>query len=160
MLEPHFDAVRDSFVLYSPVAGKRLSKLAHTKLLVRPEVHDTPRHFARCRDDGMLIEVAPQAVDLPLNKLAAVLAHEFGHAADFAYPACWLPTDSGMRWIGEDNDQIGNRWRRLWAQRSGSQIERSADAIAEVVVGRPIRYSGSCLVQTFGRGVTRPSDLV
>jgi hypothetical protein len=163
ILEPHFDAVKDTFVEFEPQPGANLSRLRKTRLVVDPTVHDTPRHYARCRDDGFLIEVAPEAVELPLERLVAILAHEFGHASDFAYPGCWvIPQRRGekAKWIGDDNSKAARFWReRLWHERDSHQVELGADAIAYAVTGRKIHYCGPCMVQCFNGGKLRPREL-
>lgn len=161
VLEPHFDAVRDTFVEYAPESGQSLSKLKRTRMIVDPSVHDTPRHFARCRTDGLLIQIAPEAADLPLEKLVAVLVHEFGHAADFAYPGNWItPERAGAEaiWIGDRSDKPARKWRRLWVDRPDDQVEWAADAIAETVTGLKVTYCGPCMVQCFS-GIERPARL-
>ena len=106
-LAPHFDATKDAFVSFEPepedLPGMCLDKLQRTRMVVDPSVRDTERHFARCRDDGLLIELAPECVELPFEQLVAVLAHEMGHAADFAYPGCWVNPGGAKGeavWIG------------------------------------------------------------
>jgi hypothetical protein len=179
VIEPHFDAVRDVYAGFEPEPGKRLTTLKRTRFVVEPGVHDSERHYAMCRDDGLLIKVAPEAAQLDLETLTAVLAHEFGHAADFAYPGRWVPS-RGKRaiWIGEGGcwhyDQHGNaewrpqkgndgrrvrKWQSLWHERDDDQVEWSADSIAYTVTGLKIQYCGPCLLQCFGAGAARPAGL-
>lgn len=164
VLEPHFDAVRDIFVEYELEPGVRLDKLKRTRFVVDPTVHDSERHYAMCRDDGSLIRIAPEAAELPLENLIAVLSHEFGHAADFTYPAKWVTPLRGAEqaqatWIGDRDDKPARKWRRLWAERSDDQVEWAADAIASTVTGIQIRYCGACMLQCFSGEQTRPEGL-
>jgi hypothetical protein len=161
ILLPCFDAVRDIFSEYQPRHGPQLEKLSKTRLLVDDSVRDSPRHYAACRADGMQIIVAPQAADLPLATLAAILGHEFGHAADFAYPAHWR-MQSGRYEAAVWKPPRGNRAPdkvRLWADRSDDQVEWSADAIAYAVIGQRVEYCGPCMVQCFDGGRSRPRGL-
>jgi len=163
VLEPHFDAVRDVFAGYCPEPGAQLDLVKRTKMLVDPTVHDTYRHFACCRDDDLLIELAPEAADLPLENLVAILAHEVGHAVDFLYPGMWAPP-SGRGgpaiWIGDEDSKPARIWRgRLWHERSTDQVEQAADAIGQAVTGRRISYCGPCMIQCFSGGRSRPRDL-
>lgn len=157
ILEPHFAAVRDTFASYSPDGGSTvLSRLRKTELLVSPIIRTSDRHYAACRDDGKLIMLVPQSVDdLDLDSLVAILAHEFGHAADHAYEGEWMllhPGEEKQRaiWIGGMNDERANRWRKsLWRARGRDEVERTADAIAEAVTGQRILYCGGCTLQCF-----------
>lgn len=160
VLEPHFHAVRDVFVDFECEPGKKLSRLKRTRLVVDPSVHDSPRHYAAARDDGTLIKLAPQAVELELENLVAILVHEFGHAADFAYPAQWVMVNRSEPavWIGDRDDKPARAWRRIWAQRNDDQVEWAADAIGEAVTGLPVRYCGPCMIQCFS-GRPRPRGL-
>lgn len=180
VLEPHFDAVRDVFVEFEPEPGVKLDALRQTRFVVDPDAHDSPRHFARCRDDGKLIKFAPEAAQLDLETLTAITAHEFGHAADFAYPGRWVATrDKKARWIGEGGswhyDRQGNaewrpergnqgklvrRYQQLWHERGDDQIEWSADSIAFAVTGIQVYYCGPCMLQCFdAAGAARPGGL-
>jgi hypothetical protein len=179
VLEPHFDAVKDTFVEFEPEPGESLSTLRRTRFVVDSSVHDTPRHFAKCRDDGLLIKLAPQSVTLDLETLTAILVHEFGHAADFAYPARWVSAKGHpAAWVGEGGswhyDSQGNarwredrgdeakrirRWQQLWHERSDDQVEWSADSIALAVTGLRVSYCGPCMLQCFEGGQGRPKGL-
>jgi hypothetical protein len=156
ILQPHFDAVRDEFVRFSPEKGVTLDRLKKTKIIVDPSIHDKPRHFAACRDDGLEIRCAPGiVVEVPVEQMVAVLAHEFGHAADMIYPGQWVVLGPGKKhqkavWIGESDDRNAVYWReRLWHERSRDEIEWTADAIAELVTGRLVHYCGDCVLQCF-----------
>lgn len=159
VIEPHFDAVRDEYALFRPEGASRLSKVQGTKLRIEPSVHDSDRHFAKCRDDGLLILVAPEAAGLDPATLVAVLCHEFGHAADFLYPARWkCKRGAPAIWVGKERAHRGQALR-LWAQRSADELEWSADAIARAVTGLEISYCGPCMVQCFAGGIERPAGL-
>ena len=188
ILQPHYDAVRDAYVAYSPAHGmKGMSRLKKTKYIVDSKLHDTPRHFAACRDDGMQMIFAPELAELPIENLVAILAHEFGHASDFAYPGCWAwPVEKAgvTEWVGEDQKGRARAWRamkrswggsidvmlepqeseavawmRAWEKRNRDQIEWAADAIAMEVTGHRLGYCGACMVQTFDRCIERPAGL-
>lgn len=159
IIEPHYDAVRDEYVEHVLPDGTRLERLKKTRLLVDASVRDSPRHYAACRDDGLLIVIAPQAADLALESLVALLCHEFGHAADFLYPSRWACTrNRPAEWLAESARKM-TRHRRNWADRTDDQIEWDADAIARAVTGRAIQYCGPCRVQCFAGGVARPAGL-
>jgi len=159
ILEPHFDAVRDVFADYEPEPGHALVKLNGTKLLVDSAVRDSQRHFAACRDDGLLIVLAPQAAYLDHNTLVPLICHEFGHAADFLYPARWeLRRNRPAIWVPEGAPKMAKR-RNAWNARNDDSVEWAADSIAQAVVGRPIQYCGPCMLQCFSGGQPRPSNL-
>lgn len=156
ILQPHFDAVRDEFIRYSPSPGVTLDRLRKTHLLVDEGVHNKPRHFAACRDDGLQILCAPKiVVAVDVEQMVAILAHEFGHASDMAYPGQWVVVRPGTGhqkaiWIGDSTDRHAVQWReRLWHERTRDVIEWTADAIAELVTGRTIHYCGDCVLQCF-----------
>lgn len=162
ILEPHYDAVRDAFVEYEAEPGIQLDRLRRTRMVVDPSVHDNHRHYAMCREDGLLIKVAPESVELPWEDFVAVIVHEFGHAADFAYPGCWIPDlseDGGAVWIGGRRDKPARAWRRLWNVRGNDQVEMAADSIAYTVTGKRVRYCGPCMIQCFSGGQPRPEGL-
>jgi hypothetical protein len=141
-------------------------------VVVAAGVHDSDRHYARCYDHGMLIEIAPECIDLPLESFVPIVIHEFGHAADYAYPGCWVAPEGGRGeaiWIPrhEQDSRAARRWRSLWHERNETQapwavtqIEWTADAIARAVTGRDIAYCGPCMLQCFSsRGRRRPEEL-
>ncbi len=161
IITPYFDAVRDSFVWFSPEPGVSLSKLSKTGFLIEPAIHDSERHFAACRDDGGLIVFAPGIVDLSEENVIAMIAHEFGHAADFAYPGSWVTSEDPTKpaiWIGSRNDKQAMRWRKFWMGRNKDQQEMAADSIVKTVTGRTIGYCGSLQIQCF-TGIPRPAGL-
>lgn len=159
VLEPHFDVVRDKYATYEPTPGQDLSKVRRTRLLVDADIRDSDRHYAGCRDDGLLIVVAPAAAKLPFEQLVAILCHEFGHAADFLYPARFLARrHAPAQWVPTATRKMG-RIRRLWSERNDDQVEWAADSIAYAVTGCPIEYCGCRMIQCFDGGVERPEGL-
>lgn len=156
VIEPHFEAVRDVFLGWE---RGQLAKLGRVKLAVSPDVRDSARHFAACRDDGLLIELAPQAANLPVETLTAIIAHEFGHAADFAFPAQWRVARSGeAEWSHDVAGKGSARLLKQWAARDDDRVETDADAIARAVTGKSIGYCGPCKLQCFS-GAPRPKGL-
>ena len=155
ILEPYFTAVQEAFV----EAG--LAKCRRTKLRVESWVHDSPRHFAGCKATGLTIVVAPEMVELPEETVAAIMAHELGHAADFLYPGEFVLGRGGaIRRSAEDmSSSSWAKWMRDWDGRDDHTVELVADAIAERVLGRTIGYAGPCLLQTFDKGIPRPESL-
>lgn len=142
-----------------------LTKLRKVDLVVDGSVRDSGRHYAACREDGRVILVSPAMADLPHDSVAAIFAHEFGHAADFSYPARFLVADGELvQRSGTSAAGIDDRWAynqsKQWVERPDDAVELTADLIAEWVTGRQIRYSGSRCVQTYGAGVSpRPEGL-
>ncbi len=164
VLEPHFEAVRDVFSSYEVEPHIKMEKIHSVKMIIDPAIRDVERHHAACRDDGSMILFSPQAAFLNLETLVAIIAHEFGHAADHLYPGCWLITKNGRgeneaTWIGDCDSKYHRKYRNLWHQRNRDQIEWSADAIASKVVGKRITYCGPCLLQCFSGGIERPEGL-
>lgn len=162
VIEPYFDAVRDAFIEYVPEPGATLRKLKGTRFIISDEVHDTPRHYAMCREDGLLILMAPEMAQLPWKRVVAITTHEMGHAADFLYPAQWVTPPRGLgdaTWIGDRDDKAARQWRNLWHGRSDDQVEWAADSIAKTVTGKTIKYAGPCMIQTFNVGRVRPPGL-
>jgi len=188
ILEPHFDAVRDEFLAFVPRgASEPLSRIAEVRFVIDEAMHDTERHYAATRTDGTLMLYAPQIVDLPLETLVAIIAHEFGHAVDHLYPGAWTwPFDSAgiCHWVGEstsskakawrasfgrrraesrsarDDEEPAANWMRAWEDRPDDSVEWAADGICEAITGKRPRYCGRCLLQSFARcGVERPAGL-
>lgn len=161
---PHFHAVQDVFMEHEVEPGFRLKLLAKIKFVVDKKIHNTPRHFAATREDGLLMLFAPGIVDLPVEALVAIITHEFGHAVDFLYPARWISSPDGpaeASWIREEDllTKQFNKWKKLWRDRSRDQIEWTADGIAAAVTGQKITYCGDCMIQCFGGGIERPEGL-
>ena len=186
VLQPHFDAVRDEFAAFEVAPGVPLGRLRRVRYVITSEARSSERHFAATLDTGMSMIFAPQIVDLPVETLVAILAHEFGHAADFAYPACWTwPKNApgAAMWVGEsdharaaawrftfgkagaksrsggDDKAPSENWAFAWHRRNRDQIEWAADAIATAVTGQAIGYCGPCMLQCFHGGMARPAGL-
>lgn len=164
VLEPFFKETRALFV------EEGLVRCRQATLEIDSSIRDSPRHFAACSEDGKSIVLAPELADRSVDEVAAIVAHELGHAADFLYPGRFFVADDELvqRWDGawerrhriEDERAAYNR-RIQWERRSADHVERAADLIAEQVTGRVIRYAGPCLLQTYGPGVTpRPEGLL
>lgn len=157
ILEPYFIAMQERFV----EAG--LTETKRVRLYVARAMHDSPRHFAGARDDGTVIMLAPEMVELPEPTTAAIIAHEFGHATDFLYPGEFIlgenRTAVRRQRNGLENDDRWITWLKDWEKRDDDVVEYTADAIAEAVTGRHIGYTGPCKLQTFDRGNARPQGL-
>ncbi|HTM53245.1 MAG TPA: hypothetical protein VL175_04425 [Pirellulales bacterium] len=154
IVEPYFIAVREQFL----EAG--LDRLQRLHLRPSWDMHDSPRHFAGCRDDGSEILVAPELAELSVETVCAILAHECGHAADFCYPGEFILRGSRLERYGDD-ERESKHWRHIlrgWKQRDDDAVELTADAIAETVLGIAIGYRGPCLLQSFS-GPRRPLGL-
>lgn len=161
---PHFRAVQDIFSVFRPEPKTTLKRLEKTKFVIDPEIHNTKRHFAATRDDGLLMLFAPEIVNLPTETLVAILSHEFGHAADFIYPSRWYTPSGGptlATWIAEEgvDGRSFRIWSRLWEKRNRDQVEWAADGIVEAVTGHKLTYCGDCMLQCFGGGEERPAGL-
>jgi len=155
ILEPFF---REALELFAEAGYDRVLR---TRLGVSGQMHDSPRHFAGCREDGQLVLVAPEMVELPVPTVVAIMAHEVGHACDFSYPGRFSLTEDGIREFDLDQASETQRIRRLraWQARDHHDIELTADRLAESVYGAPIGYSGPCMLQTFRGGELRPERL-
>jgi len=157
ILEPYFLVVRERFV----EAGYALGRI---RLKCRSWMHDSPRHFAGCLEDGSEIVVAPELAELGYDTVCAIFAHELGHATDFTYPARFiLQPDRHVRTVPPPDDDVAaarhwRRWLSEWKRRDEDTVELTADGIAETVMGVPIGYRGPCLLQAFG-GRPRPLGL-
>lgn len=158
VLFPYYTAVRERFLAY-PDAD--LEKLKKTRFSIDPAMRDTARHFAGCREDGLAIMVAPElATEVEEEQAVAILAHELGHAADFAYPACWRFVEAGKPALWQPPAGKGSvREVRRWQERGPHLVEVTADAIAMAVTGRKIGYAGPCMLQKFDAKRERPEWL-
>lgn len=156
ILEPYFQVMQEAFV------ASGLTEASRVKLYVAPTMHDSPRHFAGTRADGLVMLVAPEMVELPEPTVAAIMAHEFGHATDFLYPGEFV---LGPKRVARRRDRASFtdeqwiKWIKDWEKRDDDPIEFIADAIGELVTGRSIGYVGPCKLQTFDRGRARPQGL-
>lgn len=156
VLEPYFLAMQEVYL----AAG--LDKCRKTRLYCAPWIHDTPRHFAACRDDGLAIIVAPELAELPEPTVVAIFGHELGHATDFLYSAEFvLDQERAVRRRAreEGSDTQWARWAKAWEHRDQDVVELTADGVAEFVTGARIGYLGPCLLQCFNRGQARPQGL-
>ena len=156
ILEPYYEAVREHFV----EAG--LADCEATELVVASWVHDKPRHFAACRDDGSEIIVAPALAEQDERIVLAIMSHELGHAADFLYPGEFTlgRNRAALRRRREEfNPDQWARWMRSWEDRETDVVEFTADAIAEEVMQVKIGYTGPCKLQCFNVGRRRPAGL-
>lgn len=163
VIEPYFDAVRERFLAHG------LRRAEKVKLDVE-DLH-SGRNYAATRDDGVLILVSPELCDLDEDQVVGILAHEFGHATDFLYPARFqLCSGELMDWPSpswsqkarqaEQDDRGAYNRMVQWEKRGHDITERTADAIASLVFGRPVQYAGPCLLQSFERGqAPRPIGL-
>ncbi len=156
LLEPLFEATREIF------EGAGLKAVRRVRLQVDRKMHDTARHFGGTRDDGLLILLAPELIELPPENTTAIIAHEFGHATDFLYPGEFvLGPERVARRRARDSFEA-EHWAKCvrdWERRDDDVIEYVADAVAEMVTGRQIGYTGSCRLQTYDRGRARPAGL-
>ena len=155
VLDAYFRVIQDQFV------GFGLKRCGGTRLLCAAWIHDSPRHFAACTDDGLKIYAAPELADLPDQMVLAILAHEFGHATDFLYPAEFARGREGThrRDFKEVSEKQVRSWISGWRGRDADSVEFAADGIAEFVMGFPIGYCGPCTVQCFEGGIPRPAGL-
>lgn len=157
VLEPYFLAIQEEFV------GSGLDRVGKTRLYVAPWVHDSPRHFAACREDGRIIVAAPELCEQDERIVAAIFAHELGHAADFCYPAEFVFVGQGQparrRAREEGSDVQWVRWVKAWERRDADLVEFTADAVAQSALGLPIGYTGPCMLQSFDGAQARPQGL-
>jgi hypothetical protein len=156
VLEPYFAAMQEVF------RESGLVEVERTKLYCAPWIHDTPRHFAACRDDGLAIIVAPELAELPEPTVVAIFGHELGHAVDYLYPAQFVlgkERDVLRRARADGEDLQWARWVKAWEKRDTDVVEQTADGIAELVTGARIGYLGPCQLQSFNRGQARPQGL-
>lgn len=127
-------------------------KVRFTKVVVEEWVRDSPRHFAACQTDGSKIVLSSELARMDPRIVGAIIGHEFGHAVDFSYPACFLLQRDGtldVRRAGtRSNDAIPRERTMYWEKRSSDQIERTADLIAEKILGVRIGYCTPCKLQT------------
>lgn len=156
LLEPYFLAERERCLEFGLDRCRRIR-------MVCDDVHDTERHFAGCREDGLLIALAPELLEQPPETICAIIAHEFGHAADFLYPGEFVfrgdDRPAGRRRREDFKDSQWHAWLRDWRRRDSDLVERSADAIAHAVHGVRYGYLGPCQLQTFGETARRPLGL-
>ena len=149
ILEPYFEELKERYM----DAG--LERVARTKLRCADFVHDKPRHFAGCVEDGTVIYAAPHMIELPEETVMGILAHELGHAVDFLYPGEFVLRGDRVARMPVDKERT-----RGWRRRDSDTVELVADHIAEAVLDIPIGYRGPCHLQSLGvGGVRRPLGL-
>jgi len=155
ILAPFFEEVRSDFLKHGFLLVKEV------KFFVAPEMHDTPRHFAACSENGKKILVAPELAELDYAFVIGIMAHEFGHATDFLYPGEFFLGRDGTERRRRDDVSEGQwiRWTKTWENRPYDVVEKTADGIAEKVWGSPIGYAGPCKLQNFRTGEARPQGL-
>jgi hypothetical protein len=128
-----------------------LSEVQKTVVTVDGRIDNTEkggRTVGSTREDGLRMVLSPTLATLPATTRMAIIAHEYGHAADFLYPGCWLQDGHGVPDL--------ERWRA----RETNEIELAADQIAEAATGIAIGYGGRRLLQSFACGVRpRPKNL-
>jgi hypothetical protein len=174
IVEPYFRAAQEAFVQHEALhCGAKKPKLARVRLECSPwsKLHEESdfgtRNFAGTTLDGTVIVVAPEVVELPEDTVAAIMAHEFGHAYDFLYPGMFLMSDGELLRFDPIEVDPDNKWERQtavararqWRDRSDEEAEQVADAIAGEVLGHPVLYGGPCMLQCFSRGAKRPEGL-
>jgi hypothetical protein len=167
IIEPYFLAVQELFIAHE-MASLGQSKLRKTRIECSIDAADTARHFAGCDETGKLIVFAPQLVELQEETVLGILAHEFGHALDFAYPGQYSLDDEAVLSYRPNAPEPSTDARsaqartaglRQWRARDPDTVERTADEIAKHVTGRHIGYLGPCLLQTLDEGRVRPLGL-
>lgn len=167
ILEPYFEAAREVYLDFARARGLNVSALQRLRLECDPGMHDTPRHFAGAAQDGSVIVLAPQVVNLPEDTVAAIIAHEFGHIVDFQNPGLFVSDTEAQTLVllRETDDDEGRATKtrfartRQWSRRDEHSVELTADLIAQEAIGQRIGYSGPCMLQGFNRGVSRPKKL-
>lgn len=103
-------------------------------------------------------------IGLPHATCLGIIAHEFGHAADYLYPGAFCVTSGGKvlgALAGPTSKQVvPNARYRYWLERDYDAVERTADKVAETVLGVKIGYAGPCMLETINGGVRpRPKGL-
>lgn len=136
-------------------------KVKATKVRVEDWIRDKPRHFAACKTDGRLIVLASELALLPPKTMGAIIAHEFGHATDFFYPGSFMLDPRGelvVRPQGmRSNQSLPRGVMERWDIRDPDSVEKTADRIAERIMGVKIGYCGPCNLQTMLMGTTDES---
>jgi hypothetical protein len=102
--------------------------------------HGSERQFGYCMDgEPIRIAFAAKTEKLPVANIRGLMAHEFGHAFDYRY---------------------GDQLPKLLGKRLPSGVERRADAVAEAVFGRTIKYDSKDVQCVACQGVSvRPRRL-
>lgn len=106
----------EAFEILRSRAAALYPQLATIELLLDPELHDAPRHFAHTMTSPLVeIHVAPEIEQLSQSKIRGILMHEFGHATVA---------------LGYEPQARGGY----------EAVERQADAIAESIFAVKIYY--------------------
>jgi hypothetical protein len=155
VLLPHWSGVVDIF------ASSGYEEPRSAKVVFTDEVHDTCRHFAATRNDGLVLYVAPHLVHTPVETIDGILAHEAGHIVDLQNPGIYWYREEDLWRAHELPSKGAKKILKAWRDRSDDEVERVADEIAYAAVGVRIGYVGNptCLVQALGRGKRRPRGL-
>lgn len=95
--------------------------LKRTRVEVTHEAGGHSRHLAGCSEDGLHVIFAPELALMPEASIRAIVHHEFGHAADFTYPARWVMTRDGMRLLPVED--AAYRWVRGRTGKDGRVLE-------------------------------------
>jgi len=155
VLEPHWRLVTERF------ERKGFDVDGFGRLVIDSSAHDSCRHFAKTYTDASEVMLAPEMVHLPVPSIQAIMAHELGHVVDVSRPGyCWY-RKGALVILPELPSKGLRKLLRQWQERSDDEVERVADAIAEVAMGQKIGYVGSssCLVECLGKGKARPKGL-
>jgi hypothetical protein len=143
-------------LLKRELLAKGWDRAAETRWQQDESVRDTYRHFAATDQDGSLISISYDLWRLPGDQPIGILAHEWGHALDFLYPAEIAQIVGGRPVLSEPDDRELERWRK----RSKDEVEVAADEIVFGVWGRALRYDPRCHLQSFSAGTRgRPRGL-
>jgi len=116
------DAARilSPFVQEAVAAFTRLGagKVEGVEVKVSPDAGTDGRHFGACSEEGDLILLSPEMAHLPPATIRGIIFHEYGHAADFLYPAAWVNTREGLRLL--DQGQSPYAWIQQQRRPDGS----------------------------------------
>lgn len=156
VLGPFWQEVSDGFA----DAGFHEPSELHN-IIVTDEVRDSCRHFAAAREDGKVVYVASEIVNLPDESIFGILAHEAGHIIDFCNPGKFWYRKNGLQVVEKLPSKGYRKILKAWRERDDDEVEMVADEIAHMALGVRIGYVGSpsCLVQALGRGKRRPRGL-
>jgi len=179
VLEPYWKEIVAEFS-----AKKLMAPSKVVRVDVDPKWHNTCRHFGGARTDAKVVIFAPELADMPVPSIRGIMAHEAGHLTDFAAPGIyWFRpiealalreglratvfaddprrTESVLMKVRELPEKNLRKHMQDWHDRSRDEVEMIADKLGEYVLGKKIGYVGpsGCLVQSVGRGKTRPKGL-
>ena len=156
ILDPHWQIIVDAFCEKKLLTRKRLPRI-----LIDSSYHNSCRHFAECLHDGSEIHFAPEMWALPEATVHGIMAHEAGHVVDLSHPGKFWHRGGELVVAGEMPSKGLRKLLQRWRDRSDDEVERVADAIGELAMGKRIGYVGpeSCLVECLGAGQPRPRGL-